>query len=152
MKKVKIISEGENYTAIDIGEFDKLMGYSYLHPKLHHIVKGKVFIGETVKSSGTEISFQILPPATDIGFLHKHKNHEEIYIFIKGKGQFQVDGNILDVKQGTIIRVSADGSRTWRNNSDAEMIIMVIQSQEGSLDSHFIADGFRTKGEISWKQ
>jgi len=61
MKTLQISSEGINYSAIDLGEFDNLMEYSYLHPKLKSEVKGKVFIGEFIKSTGTEISFQILP-------------------------------------------------------------------------------------------
>ncbi len=152
MENVNIISEGDNYTAIDIGEFDNLMDYSFLHPQFEHEVKGKVFIGEILKSSGTEISFQNLPPKAEIPFLHKHKNHEEVYIFLKGKGQFQVDGNIVNVKEGTAIRVSPDGKRTLRNNSDNAMIFMVIQSQEGSIDNHYIADGYRINGEISWEK
>jgi mannose-6-phosphate isomerase-like protein (cupin superfamily) len=150
MKKLEVKSEGLNYSAIDIGEFDNLMDYSYLHPKLNQEVKGKIFIGEILKTTGAEVSFQILPPGIAIPFLHRHKNHEEIYIFIKGTGQFQVDNSIIDVKEGTMIRVSPDGNRTLRNNSVHPMIYMVIQSKNGSLDNHFIFDGFRATGEILW--
>jgi len=58
MSNLKISSEGTNYSAIDIGEFDNLMDHSYLHPKLKQEVKGKVFIGEILKSTGVEILFQ----------------------------------------------------------------------------------------------
>jgi mannose-6-phosphate isomerase-like protein (cupin superfamily) len=150
MEKLKILSEGTNYSAIDIGELDNLMDYSYLHPKLKHKVKGKVFLGEILKSTGVEISFQILPPDTSIPFLHIHTNHEEIYIFLKGSGEFQVDNNIINIKEGTIIRISPEGKRTWRNTSDKPMIFMVIQSQIGTLDNYFVFDGFRTDGDILW--
>lgn len=88
MKNLKVTSEGPNYSAIEIGKFDNLMDYLYLHPKLNQEVKGKIFVGEILKTTGAEVSFQILPPKTEIPFLHQHKNHEEIYIFIKGFGQF----------------------------------------------------------------
>lgn len=38
MKKPEVKSEGTNYSAIDNGEFDNLMDYSYLHPKLNQEV------------------------------------------------------------------------------------------------------------------
>jgi hypothetical protein len=58
MSNLKLSSEGTNYSAIHIGEFENLMDHSFLHPKLKQVVKGKVFIGEILKSLGVEISFQ----------------------------------------------------------------------------------------------
>ena len=150
MKNVVVTSEGKNYSTIDLGDFDNLMDYSFLHPRLKSEVKGKVFIGEILKSTGTEISFQILSPNTEIPFLHQHKNHEEVYIILKGTGQFQVDGNIFNIKEGSIIRVAPDGKRSCRNNSDNPMIYMCIQAQQNSLDNYVVFDGFRTRGEIPW--
>jgi mannose-6-phosphate isomerase-like protein (cupin superfamily) len=150
MKNLIVTSEGINYSAIDLGDFDNLMDYSFLHPRLKSEVKGKVFIGEILKSTGTEISFQILSPNTEIPFLHQHKIHEEVYIILKGTGQFQVDGNIFNIKEGSIIRVAPDGKRSCRNNSDNPMIYMCIQSRQNSLDNYVVFDGFRTRGEIPW--
>jgi mannose-6-phosphate isomerase-like protein (cupin superfamily) len=148
MKDLTVISEGTNYSAIDLGEFDQLMDHSYIHPKLKQEVKGKVFIGEILKTTGVEVSFQLLPPDTPIPFLHKHKAHEEVYIILKGSGQFQVDGQCFDIQEGSVIRIGPEGERTLRNNSDKPMVFMVIQSMVGSLDQHLIFDGYRVKGEI----
>jgi quercetin dioxygenase-like cupin family protein len=150
MKNLQISSEGKNYSALDLGEFENLMDYSFLHPRLKSEMKGKVFIGEILKATGTEISFQILPPNTIIPFLHQHKNHEETYIILKGTGQFQVDNTVFDIKEGSIIRVAPEGKRSYRNNSENLIIIMCIQSQKDSLDSFLVYDGFRTPGEIPW--
>jgi mannose-6-phosphate isomerase-like protein (cupin superfamily) len=150
MKEIPIISSGANFTAIGLGELDQLMDHSYIHPKLKQEVKGKVFIGEILKTTGVEISFQLLPPDTPIPFLHKHKAHEEVYIILKGFGQFQVDGQCFDVQEGSVIRIDPEGERTLRNNSNDPMVFMVIQSMAGSLDQHLIFDGYRVKGEITW--
>jgi mannose-6-phosphate isomerase-like protein (cupin superfamily) len=152
MKKIDVISEGESFTAINIGDFGGLLGHSYLHPKLKREVVGKVFVGEAIKSSGTEISFQLLPPKTEIPFLHKHRNHEEIYIIIKGEGQFQIDGICFDVKEGSVVRIAPEGKRTLRNDSDSPMIYMCIQAQQGSLNCQYIADGYRVEGDIKWNK
>lgn len=148
MKNIKVFSEGNNYTSIDLGELDHLGEYSFLHPKLKQEIIGKVFLGEVLNSTGVEISLQILPPNTNISFLHKHRNHEEIYFFIKGSGQFQVDDSVFNVGEGTLIRISPEGIRTWRNNSDKPLIYMVIQSQSGTLDGYSVSDGFRVAGNI----
>jgi len=91
-----------------------------------------------------------LPPNTDIPFLHQHKTHEEVYIILKGTGQFQVDHNIFNIKEGSIIRVAPDGKRSCRNNSDNPMIYMCIQAQQNSLGDYVVFDGFRTRGEMPW--
>lgn len=150
MKEIELISEGDNYTAVNIGDFERLSEHSLIHPKLKTEIKGKVFVGETIHSNGTEISFQLLPPKTEIAFLHKHRNHEEIYVVIRGEGQFQVDGASFDIREGSLVRIAPAGSRTWRNNSDNPIVVMCIQAQEGSLDCQFIADGYRAEVEITW--
>lgn len=152
MKNIKIKSEGINHTAIELGPIDQLMDYSYMHPKRHQEVKGKVFVGEILKSTAAEISFTVIPPKAEMPFMHQHKNHEEIYMFLKGSGQFQVDDSIFDVSEGSIIRVSPNGKRIYRNNSDSQMIFLCIQNQVGSLDNFQVEDGFLAEGEILWKK
>ena len=152
MKKLKITTEGKNFSAIDLGDFDDLMNHSYIHPKLKNEVIGKVFVGEILKATGAEISFQLVPPRKEISFLHKHKNHEEIYIILKGAGEFQVDGEIFDVKEGSIVRVATEGERAWRNNSENLMIFMVIQAQQGTIDNYLTLDGYRLEKDLSWEK
>jgi hypothetical protein len=66
MEKLEVLSEGANYSAIDIGEFDNLMDYSYLHTKLNQEVNGKIFIDKTLKTTDAKVSFQILPLIIDL--------------------------------------------------------------------------------------
>lgn len=145
---IQTISEGENHKAINIGSLDKLSDYSFIHPKLGHTVESKLFIGEILKSTGSEISFMELPSKQTINFLHKHRQHEEIYIFLRGYGQYQVDDEIFEIKEGSIVRVSPNGSRTLRNDSDSGMVYMVIQATEKSLTGYDISDGYRSEGII----
>ena len=84
MKKTQIISEDKNHKAIDIGSFEDLSGFEFHHPKFSTVDPGRLFIGEILETTGSEISFRELPAKTKIGFLHKHKKHEEVYIFLKG--------------------------------------------------------------------
>jgi len=54
MKQTEKISEGKNYTAINIGCLDELVNYSLIHPKTGEERK-KVFLKEPTKATGTEI-------------------------------------------------------------------------------------------------
>jgi mannose-6-phosphate isomerase-like protein (cupin superfamily) len=152
MKNIKVTSEGKNHVAIDLGPMGKLTDYSYMHPKRKQEVKGKVFTGELLKSSGAEISFTELPAHAEMPFLHQHNKHEEIYVFLKGSGQFQVDDTLFDVKEGSVIRIAPEGKRTYRNNSDQPLTFMCVQSHAGSIEQYNVEDGFLADGEILWKK
>ena len=56
MKEIEKISENENHTAVDVGSFEELRNYSFIHPKNGQTVTGKVFLKQATKSTGTEIS------------------------------------------------------------------------------------------------
>ncbi|HTX89354.1 MAG TPA: cupin domain-containing protein [Bacteroidales bacterium] len=150
MKNPDILSEGVHHTAIHLGKMENLAEYTMIHPKLQTEVKGKIFTGEKLKSTGSEISFTVLPPYKEIPFIHQHHRHEEIYVILKGSGQFRVDDATFDISEGTVIRVSPEGKRTYRNTSPEPLIFLCIQSCHGSLQGFNVSDGFRTPGETAW--
>lgn len=150
MNQPKTITEGAHHRAIDLGPFNNLMQYAFEHPKRNVVVQGKIFTGAILATTGAEVSFQIVPPHTGHPFLHGHKKHEELYVVLSGSGQFQVDGQLFDIKEGTVIRVSPDGSRSYRNNSDKPMVFMCIQTMDGSLDGYDVNDGYKSEGVLSW--
>ena len=105
-----------------------------------------------LNSTGAEISFTVIPPMTEMPFMHQHKNHEEIYVVLKGSGQFQVDDSLFEVSEGSVIRISPNGKRIYRNNSANPLIFLCLQNQVDSLDSFQVEDGFLAEGEILWKK
>lgn len=152
MKKIEHISENNNYTAINIGQLNYIMDYSLIHPKLNQAIEGKVFLKDASKSTGTEISFQMLPPHVELPYFHIHNKNEETYIVLKGKGDFQVDDDCFAVTEGSVIRVAPQGKRGIRNSADEPMIYMVIQSKENSLEEHTTEDGKRVTQEPKWNK
>ena len=151
MKKTEYISDNKNYSAVNIGSLDMLMDHSLIHPKSKAEVKGKVFLKEATQSSGTEISFQMLPPKTELPYFHIHDQNEETYIIIKGSGDFQVDDDCFPITEGSVVRVAPKGKRGLRNSSDIPMVYMVIQSKEGSLEQYSTGDGERVDCNPKWK-
>lgn len=151
MKQPEKISEGETYTAIDLGSLTGRLDYSLIHPVNKREVEGKIFLKEPTKSTGTEISFNSIAPHTEVPYFHIHRKNEETYIILKGRGFFQVDDDCFVVKEGSVIRVSPKGKRGLTNTSDEIMNYMVIQSRENSLEEYSTGDGERVPVEPKWR-
>lgn len=90
-------------------------------------VEGKIFLGKGLGMTGAEASLQRIAAGEDAPFLHSHKTHEELYVIISGKGEYEVDGEKTAVSEVTIIRVSPAGVRALRNTSNKDMVMMCIQ-------------------------
>ena len=98
-------------------------------------VEGKIFLGEELGLTGAEASVQRLAAGENPAFLHSHKTHEELYIIISGKGEYEVDGVKNEVGEGSIIRVSPAGVRALRNTGDDDMVMMCIQYEAKTMSS-----------------
>jgi mannose-6-phosphate isomerase-like protein (cupin superfamily) len=151
MKKIEQIAENVHFTAINLGGLEELMGYSHIHPVNKKLVEGKVFLKDVTNATGTEISFNSLPPQSEQPYFHIHRKNEETYIILKGFGFFQVDDDCFEIKEGSVIRVSPPGKRGICNSSTEAMIYMVIQSKENSLEEHTSADGERLPVVPKWR-
>jgi len=151
MKQADKLLENTNYTAINLGELSDLKDYSLIHPVTKKVIEGKVFLKDATKSTGTEISFNSLPPKTEQNYFHIHRKNEETYIVLKGSGFFQVDEDCFSIQEGSAIRVAPAGRRGIRNDSDETMVYIVIQSKENSLEEHTTADGERVPFEPKWR-
>nr|WP_246320573.1 cupin domain-containing protein [Paenibacillus qinlingensis] len=98
-----------------------------------------------------EVSLNHLPPQGEIPFYHKHQQNEELYIFLQGQGQIQVDGNEIDVHEGTSVRIAPDGVRVLRNTSATEGLhFIVIQAKENSLIQWVESDGIILDQPVQW--
>ncbi|WP_319499526.1 cupin domain-containing protein [uncultured Draconibacterium sp.] len=151
MKKLELISENKNYTAVNVGSLEDVGNYSLIHPKLKTEIKGKVFLKEPTKSTGTEISFTTIPPKSELGYFHIHYKDEETYIILKGSGYYQVDDDCFPVQEGSVIRVAPDGVRSLCNTSEENMVYMCIQAKENSLEEHTTDDGKRIAVTPKWE-
>ncbi|MBL8037795.1 MAG: cupin domain-containing protein [Nitrospira sp.] len=142
---------GPHFTAVDLGPLSQLEQYTYQHPLLPRATDGKVFLNQLLGLTSSEISVNKLPPRTSMPFYHTHRVNEEIYLFVKGEGEFQIDGKVFPIQEGTVIRVAPDGERCWRNTSDTDSLYyIVIQACAGSYDGHTVEDGVGVQKRVSW--
>jgi mannose-6-phosphate isomerase-like protein (cupin superfamily) len=124
-----------------------------VRPSAKVIVDGKIFLNQLLGLTGAEISFNKMPPGGGLPFYHTHKLNEEIYIFTKGKGEFQVDGKVFPVQEGSVVRIARDGERCWRNTStEDDLDCIVIQAREGSYEGHTTQDGVGVAKPVVWEE
>lgn len=128
MKQTQQIAEGTHFSALSTGSFSQLNDYVLpVAPGME--IQGKVFMGQTLQTTGAEISFQSFAPGKETGFLHTHQTHEELYIFVSGKGEFQVDGQVFPVGEGSVVRVAPEGKRSVRNNGTEPLIMIAYNTK-----------------------
>lgn len=113
-------------------------------------IQGKVFMGQALQTTGAEISFQSFAPGKETGFLHTHQTHEELYIFVSGKGEFQVDGQVFPVGEGSVVRVAPEGKRSVRNNGTELLIMICVQYKAQTFTAQDAADGQLLQEPVKW--
>jgi mannose-6-phosphate isomerase-like protein (cupin superfamily) len=112
--------------------------------------RGKLFLQELLGSGGLEVSLNAIPPGKGIPFLHRHEENDEVYVVVGGRGQFLVDGECLDVSEGSVLRIAPAGERAWRNNSDAPLYFLCIQYRADSVTTGRTSDGRKVDHPLAW--
>lgn len=149
MKQIEKIASAENFSAISVGEFNALGDYTLeFGPDVK--IPGKVFGGQALGATGGEFSFQVFQPGSETGFLHTHKNHEELYFFLAGEGEFQVDGKIFPVSEGSVVRVAPAGERSVRNNGSKPLVMLCVQYRGNTFTAEDAADGVILQQPVEW--
>ena len=126
MKKIETIAQGKNFAAAHFGKLSEIIDYE-LPMGPDFTLQGKVFGGQAVGAAAGEFSFQTLVPGQDSGFLHTHKTHEELYFILRGEGQYQVDGKVFPVAEGSVIRVAPEGKRALKNTGSENLTMLCVQ-------------------------
>ena len=140
LEQTNIAKHGPNYTVLESGALKDWVNNSVELPGLGK-VPGKLFLKDLMGFTSCEMSINAMTPGGAMPFHHTHKENEEIYVFIHGRGQVQIDGETMNVREGSIVRVSPDGVRTWRNNGRDTLVYIVIQMRDKSLRQYGLTDG-----------
>jgi mannose-6-phosphate isomerase-like protein (cupin superfamily) len=126
---------GTNYQVASIGDIRK---------------RGRVTLKDELALTGSEISVNELPPGVSVPFVHSHKRNEEVYIILKGKGQFYVDGEEFEVEEGNVIRVDPAGARCVRADGQTPIRYICIQTEANSLVQFTRDDGVILEAKPTW--
>lgn len=133
MSEIKVLNNGDKFVHASVGA---LRGF-----------EGKQFLKDATGASSCEISFGSLPSGAAVPFFHSHKTNEENYIILSGKGKFQVNDEVFEIGEGSVIRVSTGCDRNIKCTSDEPMCYVCIQAHEGSLGNYTMTDAEITERE-----
>ena len=131
MSEIKIMNKGDKYAHASVGS---LKGF-----------EGKQFVKEATEATSCEISFGTLPTGASVPFFHSHKANEENYIILSGAGKFQVNDEVFDIAEGSVVRVSPGCDRNLKCTSAEPMLYICIQAKDGSLGGYTMTDAEMTE-------
>lgn len=100
--------------------------------------EGRVELHEKLGLTGAEISVNELPAGAGVPFVHSHKENEEIYGILAGKGKAVIDGETVDLTAGDWLRIAPAAKRQFFAAEDSGITYLCIQVKENSLE-HFTA-------------
>ncbi len=101
--------------------------------------EGRVELHEKLGLTGAEVSVNRLPAGAEVPFVHSHKNNEEIYGIISGKGKAIIDGEEIALAEGDWLKVSPKAKRQFFADGSEGITYVCIQTKENSLGG-FTAD------------
>jgi uncharacterized protein YjlB len=85
-----------------------------------------------------------LPPNEGYTFTHSHTQQEEVYIVVEGKGQIFLNGEIVEIKRGDIIRVSPVTKRALKADRDVALFVIcaggVAQGYPQNPNARYLID------------
>lgn len=116
MSEVKTLAKGEKFSHASVGSL--------------HGFEGKQFVKDATGATSCEISFGTLPTGAAVPFFHSHKENEENYIILSGAGKFQVNDDVFDVAEGSVIRVATNCDRNLKCTSAEPMSYICIQAKK----------------------
>lgn len=86
--------------------------------------------------TGAEVSINNLPAGACVPFVHAHKNNEEIYAVLAGKGKAVIDGETVELAAGDWLRISPSAKRQFFASEDVAISFACIQVRENSLEGY----------------
>ena len=102
--------------------------------------------------TGCEASVNTLPAGAAGPFVHAHKQNEELYGVLAGRGELWIDGDVRAIKAGDWFRVSPDGKRAIRAAADEAITYLCVQTKQGSLEGFTASDGVLCEEKAPWHE
>ena len=90
--------------------------------------------------TGAEVSVNNLPAGACVPFVHSHKNNEEIYVVLAGKGQAVIDGETVELAAGDWVKIAPAAKRQFFAADDSAISFACIQVKANSLEGYTADD------------
>lgn len=67
-----------------------------------------------------------LPPDEGYTFTHSHAEQEEVYIVIEGQGTMLIDGELVPIERGDLVRVSPQARRALKAAPETALFVICV--------------------------
>ena len=104
--------------------------------KVSVVQDARTELHDKLSLTGAEVSINNLPAGASVPFVHSHKNNEEIYVILSGKGKAVIDDETVELNTGDWIRISPAGKRQFFAAEDSAISFACIQVKENSLEAY----------------
>jgi mannose-6-phosphate isomerase-like protein (cupin superfamily) len=141
---------GAHFTCFHAGPKEEWAQFRLEPPDVPQPTRGKLFLQGLLGSAGLEMSLNVVPPGKGMPFLHRHQQNDEVYVVVGGRGQFLLDGECIDVAEGSVLCINPPAARAWRNNADAPLYFLCIQFRADSVIQGGTRDGQKVEGKPAW--
>ena len=101
----------------------------------------RVELHDKLNLTGAEVSINAMPAGASVPFVHAHKQNEEIYGILEGKGKVIIDDESVEIKAGDWLRVAPVAKRQFFAAPDCGSKYICIQVKENSLEGFSMTDG-----------
>lgn len=110
------------------------------YDKIGDLQDSRAELHDLLHLTGAEISLNALPAGASVPFVHAHKQNEEIYVVLEGRGKAVIDGETVSLKAGDFVRISPAAKRQFFAAADEGIKFLCIQVKENSLEGYTMSD------------
>lgn len=110
------------------------------YSKVSICLEGRTELHDLLSLTGAEVSINQLPAGGCVPFVHAHKQNEEIYGILSGKGKVVIDDETIELCAGDWLRIAPKGKRQFFASEDEAIQFICIQVKENSLEGYTMDD------------
>ena len=108
------------YTLINIDDVEDSATRFGLSPSLE-----ARFARRALGSSNLGVSRETLAPGFRVPFGHTHREQEEVYVVLRGSGRIKIDDEIVELREGDLVRVAPGAWRCTEAGADGMQLLAV---------------------------
>lgn len=103
-------------------------------------INGRAELHDALALTGAEVSINNLPAGASVPFVHAHKNNEEIYGIVSGRGKAVLDGETVELAPRDWLRIAPEVKRQFFAAQDEGISYICIQVKANSLEGYTLTD------------
>ena len=100
----------------------------------------RIELHDALGLTGAEVSVNYMPAGAGVPFVHAHRQNEEIYVVLEGKGSMVIDGETVELGANDFLRVAPEAKRQLSAAADSPIRYLCVQVKAGSLEEYTTAD------------